>query len=62
MNIKLKTRIYEKYRYQGDLARKVGISEDALSRIIHERRTPWPDEKQAIAEALGCTPEELFGE
>lgn len=61
MNIKLKTLILEKFRYQADLAKRAGIHETLLSRIVSGRRDPYPDEAQAIAEALDATVEELFG-
>ena len=62
MNLKLKLKILEKYPRQGDLARETGISEPLISRIVHERRDPFPGEAQAIAKALGCKEEEIFPE
>jgi transcriptional regulator with XRE-family HTH domain len=62
MNLKLKMKILERYSRQGDLAKDIGINECLISRIIHERREPFPDEAQAIAQALGCSVGELFEE
>ncbi len=60
MNIRLKTAIISKYRFQRDCALKAGMSEDRLSRIIHGKTEPSPDEKKQIAEALETTPEQIF--
>jgi hypothetical protein len=38
-----------------------GISPDKLSKIIHEWILPNQEEKKAIAKALQCEPEEIFG-
>jgi transcriptional regulator with XRE-family HTH domain len=62
VNLKLKMKILEKYQRQGDLAKAIDLNECSLSRIVHERREPFPDEAQAIAKALNCKPEELFGD
>ena len=60
MNKHLKTAVIGKFRYQMDLARALGMTEDHLSKIVHERVVPTQDEKDAIAEALGCSISEIF--
>jgi len=59
-NLKLKSMILEKFRYQSDFAQAVGISEDRLSRLIRGRKRPNETDKLRIAKALEVRPEEIF--
>ncbi len=58
----LKAKIIEKYGTQADFSSELGLNENIVSRIVNGRRTAKPQEAQAIARALNCAPEELFGE
>jgi len=60
MNLKLKFRILEKHRSQVEFAQKYGLTEDRLSRIIHERIKPSQEDIRIIAEALDCETGEIF--
>jgi len=62
MNINLKLKIMEKYRYQVDFSRALGISEDRLSRIIHGRVSTSQKEKEKIAGVLGVRVQDIFNE
>jgi transcriptional regulator with XRE-family HTH domain len=60
-NLTLKAKIVERYGTQADFSSELGLNENILSRILNGRRPAKPDEAQAIAKALKCKPEELFG-
>ena len=60
MNIRLKTKIIEKYGYQWQLAKAVNMPEDKLSKIIHERRKATEEEKRLIAKVLKVQPQDIF--
>jgi len=60
MNVILKLKIMEKYRYQFDLARELGITEDRLSRIVHNRVCPSDVEKRGIARRLRVKVNDIF--
>jgi len=60
MNVKLKSKIFEKFRYQADFAQSAGLREDRLSKIIHGRREAKEDEMKRIAKALRVKVNELF--
>lgn len=58
-NYKLKARIIETYGDQTAFARLLGIREDRLSKIIHGRIQPRPEEVERIASLLKVS-EEIF--
>lgn len=60
MNGKLKMAILESGMAAYKLAQRVGISDSALSRIVHGRREPTALERQRIAKVLACREDELF--
>jgi len=60
MNLKLKFAILEKFPIQADFAKRIGISETVLSRIIKERREATPTLKKRIAKVLGAKIGEIF--
>jgi len=60
MNLKLKFAILEKFHVQADFAKRIGISETILSRIIKERREATPELKKRIANELGAKIGEIF--
>ena len=61
MNTRLKIKIFEKSGgRQCDFAKKIGMREARLSRIIHERETPTEDEKKAICKGLRVKRGEVF--
>ena len=64
MRVQLKVQILRIYGVGGQwrLARQIGISESTLSRIVVGRRDPSPEERKAIANALGITAREVFRE
>lgn len=45
-----------------DLARVANISKSSLSNILNNNRSPGPDVCNAVAQALGIPPEEVFRE
>jgi len=60
MNLALKTRILASGKSQISLARKIGISEPQLSKIVGGWVEPSEKLKEKIARALGCGLEEVF--
>ena len=46
---------------QADLAAKSGVTADLIWNYENERTTPGADKAYAIAEALGCTLDDLCG-
>lgn len=46
---------------QADLAKRSGLTADLIWNYENERITPGADKAYAIAEALGCTLDELCG-
>ena len=60
INVRLKTRILERFGTQFYVARALGISEDRLSRIIHGRKEPTPEERKAICRILNVKQEDIF--
>lgn len=60
MNTALKSLIFHKFRFQGDFARKAGISDSRLSGIIRGRKAPTQEEMQNIAKTLGVKADEIF--
>jgi DNA-binding transcriptional regulator YdaS (Cro superfamily) len=62
MNLKLKIAILEKFPIQADFAKRIGISETVLSRIIKERRDAPPELRKMIADALKVKENEIFGQ
>jgi len=61
MNRKLKAAIILRCGTVAKAARECGMREDRLSRIIHNRVKPRPDEKRALAWRLQKPLGELFG-
>jgi len=60
VNLKLKLKILERFRYQADFAMAAKLREERLSRIITGRVRPSPEEMQRIASLLNAQVEELF--
>ena len=60
MNNRIKTRRFLVGKTQDQLYLETGIIQSKISRIENGFVTPREDEKKALAEALDCTPEELF--
>ena len=62
MRIHLKMAALQKYGSgrQYLLARDVGMTESRLSAIVVGRTDPTDEDKTAIADALGMSPDELF--
>jgi DNA-binding XRE family transcriptional regulator len=46
---------------QVDLAAAVGVHRGTITALFCQRRSPLPVTARAIAQVLGTTPEELFG-
>lgn len=62
-NTALKMAIFESPDTQTTVAKRAGLSESRLSRIIHGHSPePSDDEKKAIAKALRRKVQELFAE
>lgn len=62
LNTALKVAIHESGLKQNFIAREAGLSEPELSRIVNGRAEPTPDQKKAIAKALGRKVQDLFSE
>lgn len=62
MNVPLKMAIMARGTTQIAVAKKAGLSEARLSRIIHGHDEPTENEKTALAKALRCKVQELFSE
>jgi transcriptional regulator with XRE-family HTH domain len=60
MNLSLKMLIVKRRMSQVAIARKTGISESRLSRIVHGHDEPTAAEKQAIARVLRAKVVDLF--
>jgi transcriptional regulator with XRE-family HTH domain len=60
LNLRLKTRILELFGTQFNVARALGMSEDRLSRIVHGRKEPTPEERKAICRILNVKQEDIF--
>jgi len=60
MNVELKLAIVASELTQRALAKKLGWTEDVVSKIIREVRIPKPHEKVALAKCLGKSVVELF--
>jgi transcriptional regulator with XRE-family HTH domain len=58
----LKTALTLERLSQRSFARRVGIREETLSRVIHGRYRPSCDMKKKIAQGIGCPVQELFPE
>lgn len=52
MNLKLKSRLVERYRIQGAAARALGLSESRLSRLITGASQPTEREIKLLASVL----------
>ena len=61
MNRKLKAKIVENYGSQADFAQAMSIDETLVSRIVRGRRILDESKKKAWAQALNCSPHEIFG-
>lgn len=57
----LKARIIGRFGCQGELARRLGISEDRLSKLIHGRLQPTKDEVKTMARLLGLKASDICG-
>jgi transcriptional regulator with XRE-family HTH domain len=62
MNLPLKSALLQADMRQIDLARKTGLGESRVSRIVNAYRMPTPEEKHKIALALDCAVEALWPE
>ena len=56
----LKFKILEKYRTQADFAQKLGNHESKISRVIQGRQILSDLEKRTWANALNCSPKDIF--
>lgn len=59
-NLALKIKIFERGITQRNLSKKVGVPESLLSMLVQGKYIPTDEEKEKIAEVLGCKPEEIF--
>jgi hypothetical protein len=53
MNLKLKSKLVERFRIQGAAARALGLSESRLSRLVTGFYEPTPEERHRFAAMLG---------
>ncbi len=60
MNAKLKLEIAQSGKRQYEIARKAGLNETELSRIVRGRRLPTADERQRLASVLSVAEVDLF--
>lgn len=60
LNLPLKLAIVGSLKSQGEIARRAGIGEVRLSKIVTRRITPTDREMEKIAKALHRTQSELF--
>ena len=60
MRIELKLAIVRSGETQRELARKLGWTEDLLSKVVHDVRAVSKTEKKLLCEALGVKEEEIF--
>jgi len=60
MNYELKNALLRSGAPQYEIARRAGLNETALSRIVRGRRSATPDERQKLAKALGMDEAMLF--
>ena len=60
MNNLLKAKIIEKFGKQWLFARKIGIHESVLSKIISGCKPPSKDQKKMIAKGLRCNEKDIF--
>lgn len=56
----LKAAILASGSHQYQLAKRTGITETRLSRLVTGRDAPTADERRALADALGVAEEDLF--
>ena len=57
---RLLKRLAEVQMTQSDLARRIGVSKDAISTYARRRSLPAPPTLRRISTALGCKPEDLL--
>lgn len=62
MNMRLKMALAATGEPAWKIASRAGIPDTILSMIVRSRRAPTADQQRAIAEALGKSVDELFGE
>jgi len=62
MNLRLKGKIIEKFRTQGDFADFIEIREYIVSRVVTGRKTLSVEDQIRWADALNCQREEVFQE
>lgn len=60
MNLKLKAKIIEKFGKMIDFSKKVGMTEQAVSRIVTGRQALPGSEKEKWAKFLECKIDEIF--
>jgi transcriptional regulator with XRE-family HTH domain len=61
MNLALKVAIIESELPQHELARRIGVSETVLSRIVQGRRAATETERRKLSVTLQRSIQELFG-
>jgi len=61
VNYELKTALLRAGVPQYEIARRAGLDETALSRIVRGRRVPSADERGRLAAVLGVPESLLFG-
>jgi len=60
MNLKLKSKIVERFFNQANFAQIIKTDETVVSRVIHGRREIPVEVQKVWAEALNCKPGEIF--
>ena len=62
MNLKLKSKIIEKFGQQWRFCKTINMHDSLLSKFITGARDPNTEHKKLIAEGLGCEIKDLFPE
>ena len=62
VNIRLKTKLMERGISQFEIARKIGVSDSWMSRVVQNWIDPPMEVKVKLAEGLGCQVQEIFPE
>lgn len=52
--------LYDKKMSQKELAKKIGISESVMARIVNDKKMPSVEKLVRISNALGVTTDELL--
>ena len=60
MNLKLKSKIVEKFESQANFAQVVKTDESIISRVVRGRRSLPVETQKKWADTLFCKPEDIF--